>query len=391
MNYRSKLRVIMMESILTYSGMLICIPVMTVFWNSIGMDQGLIGVSQMICAATLFLFDVPMGYVADRFSRKALNVIGDVGIALTFVFYTFAQSFWMAVVGEILCGLFLAMSGGVDRALLKIYADKIDPDGELFKKKTAQLAVWQVVCMCVAILIGMWIAQYSVRLTLLLSAVPFLVAAVLAMTIKDIGERIEARHTNQFKDMFENFKYLLQNNEVKWLVCAYAIGMEVTHPIIWALTPLFLAGGIPVGLVGFGWILWYGLAPLGALLAKKTLHWKASSQMLVPFAIVLLASLPVILHQNLTSTLFLTLSGISFGIANIYIMPKIQAKVEEKYQTTIVSIAATAARLIYMPIVLITNYLGNIAPQYILLSTLVIFAPLTLLSWVKLRGFERQV
>jgi len=65
------------------------------------------------------------------------------------------------------------------------------------------------------------------------------------------------------------------------------------------------------------------------------------------------------------------------------------AKTEEKYQATIVSIASSS-RLIYIPIVLITNYFGNTNPQYILLATMLIFSPLTLLAWIKLRGFKSE-
>jgi len=145
--------------------------------------------------------------------------------------------------------------------------------------------------------------------------------------------------------------------------------------------------GVPVWLVGIGWLLWYGLAPFGAMFANKTMHLKTSTQIFVPLTIVTLASLPVMIAPNLTTIWFFPLSGIAFGIVNIYIMPKIQQKTEEKYQTIIVSIASSATRLIYIPIVLITNYFGNTAPQYILLATVLIFAPLTLLAWAKLRGF----
>ena len=388
-NYRRTLNIILAESILTYSGIFLCIPIMTVFWNGIGMNQFMIGVSQMVCAATLFLFDIPMGYFADRFSRKALNVIGDIGITAAFVFYALARNFWMIVAAEILCGLFMAMSGGVDRAFLKIYSDKIDDSGELFKKKTAQLAVWQIVSMCLAIVIGMFISKYDIRLTIFAVALPYLAATILALRIKDIGEKIEAKHKNHFRDMIVNFSYVMKNNEIKWLVYSYAIGFEVTHPIIWALTPLLVLVGVPVWLAGIGWLLWYGLAPLGTLLAKKTMHWKTSTQIFVPLMIVTLASLPVIILPNLTTIWLFPLSGIAFGIVNIYIMPKIQQKTQEKHQTTVVSIASSSARLIYIPIVLITNYFGNTAPQYILLATVLIFAPLTLLAHVKLREFER--
>lgn len=389
-NYRRTLNIIFAESILTYSGIFLCIPIMTVFWNRIGMNQFMIGVSQMMCAVTLFLFDVPMGYFADRFSRKALNVIGDIGIMGAFIFYAFAENFWMVVVGEILCGLFLAMSGGVDRAFLKIYSDKIDSSGELFKRKMAHLTVWQIISMCLAILIGMFISKYDIRLTLLAVAVPFLAAAILALLIKDIGEKIVAMHTNHLKDMIITFKYVVKNTEMKWLIYSYAIGFEVTHPIIWALTPLLVKVGVPVWLVGIGWLLWYGLAPLGALFAKKTMHLNTSTQIFIPFAIVTLASLPVIMLPNLITIWLFPLSGMAFGLVNIYIMPKIQQKTEEKYQATIVSIASSSSRLIYIPIVLITNYFGNTNPQYILLATLLIFAPLTLLAWIKLRGFKSE-
>ena len=80
------------------------------------------------------------------------------------------------------------MSSGVDRAFLKIYSDKID-NSEFFKKKTAELAVWQIISMCLAIVIGMFIAKYDIRLTIFAVAIPFLAAAILALTIKDVGEK----------------------------------------------------------------------------------------------------------------------------------------------------------------------------------------------------------
>jgi hypothetical protein len=176
---------------------------------------------------------------------------------------------------------------------------------------------------------------------------------------------------------------------MKWLIYSYAIGFEVTHPIIWALTPLLVMVGVPVWLVGIGWLLWYGLAPFGAMFAKKTMHWNTSTQILIPYAIVTLASLPVIILPNLATMWFFPLSGMAYGIVNIYIMPKIQRKTEEKYQTTVVSIASSAARAIYIPVVLVTNFFGNISPQYILLAAVLIFTPLTLIARVKLRGFEK--
>jgi hypothetical protein len=51
--------------------------------------------------------------------------------------------------------------------------------------------------MCLAIVIGMVITKYSIRLVIFSVSIPFFVAAVLALTVKDIGEKIAAKHANQ--------------------------------------------------------------------------------------------------------------------------------------------------------------------------------------------------
>ena len=94
-NYSKNLRKIIYETILTSIGESFCISTITIFWNSIGMDQEAIGFVQMAFTIVICLLDIPMGYLADRFNRKVLNIVGDIGVALTFIFYAFAQNMYI--------------------------------------------------------------------------------------------------------------------------------------------------------------------------------------------------------------------------------------------------------------------------------------------------------
>lgn len=64
----------------------------------IGMDQAAIGFVQMIFTIAVCCLDIPMGYIADRFSRKIPNVIGDIGVAFMFVLYTLAQDIYIVLI-----------------------------------------------------------------------------------------------------------------------------------------------------------------------------------------------------------------------------------------------------------------------------------------------------
>ncbi len=90
--YKHNLERIVFETILTSIGAGFSVATITIFWNSIGMNQTAIGFVQMAFTIVICCLDIPMGYIADRFNRKALNVIGDFGVAIVFILYAFAQN-----------------------------------------------------------------------------------------------------------------------------------------------------------------------------------------------------------------------------------------------------------------------------------------------------------
>ena len=391
MNHKNKLKIVFAESILSAAGVGICIPIMVVFFNSIGMNQALIGISQMMFTIAILFADIPMGYIADRYSRKKLNIIGDFGVALAFGIYAFAPGFWVVVLCEVLVGAFFGMTNGVDDSFVKFYSDKIDESGKLFKKNVARLKACHFIALPIAILIGMFVSKFDLRLCIAAVAVPYLIGGILAFFIDDIGDKIQSRDKNHIKDMIKSVSSVLKPKKVKWLVAAYAASREITHPVIWVFTPLLLLVGVPVYLVGIGWIFNYIFSIFGTFLAGKMAEAKPSVKLAMPILIAALGMLPIIINVNIVTVWMFALVGFAQGFSAVAISPIIQREIEDKYQTTAISIATTSARLFYIPVVAITNWAGDIKPEYTLLATLIIFLPLALVIYEELRSFEKVV
>ena len=124
--YKSNLNYIIIETVLTSIGAGFSVATITLFWNSIGMNQAQIGFVQMAFTIVLCLLDIPMGYIADRFNRKILNIIGDIGTAIVFLIYSFSNNIYMALLSECLLGTCMAMTNGVDQSFIKYNCNLID-------------------------------------------------------------------------------------------------------------------------------------------------------------------------------------------------------------------------------------------------------------------------
>lgn len=244
--YHKNLKFIVLETILTSIGAGFSVATITVFWNSIGMNQIDIGFVQMAFTIAICLLDIPMGYIADRFNRKALNIIGDIGVALVFALYAFSKNMYIALLSECLLGLFMAMTNGVDQSFIKTNCDKIDETGELFKKVNIKIHTVRYIAMLIVTIVGGFIAKYSIRFSIGISFIPYFVGGIIAFKIYDYSDKLEAKHCNPLKDMVHSIKEVLEEKDTRIYLFSYILEKEITHSQIWVFTPLLIMVGVPI-------------------------------------------------------------------------------------------------------------------------------------------------
>lgn len=387
--YERNLKLIIWETILTSIGAGFSISTITVFWNSIGMNQTAIGFVQMIFTIVILFLDIPMGYIADRFNRKVLNIIGDIGVAVTFLYYGFAQNMYMAIIAESLLGIFLAMTNGVDQCFVKFNANKIDSTGELLKKINTKMHTLKYITMLFVILIGGFIAKYNLRLTVSLSFIPYMIGGIIAFFIKDYNGKAKVIHKNPIKDLVGNVKKIIKTPKVKTYLLSYIVGREITHSQIWVLTPLLIMVGVPIEIVSLGWIFNNIMQIIGGKIAEKMIHLKISNKFAIPVLIEIIWIIILIVNTNIVTVWLFTLNGLVQGLISGNVVTLLQESTEDELQTSVMSIASTGARLLYIPLVYFTNYLGNIRLQLALVGVAVVFIPLGLIVYKQLRKLEK--
>ncbi|PKL31550.1 hypothetical protein CVV43_01620 [Candidatus Saccharibacteria bacterium HGW-Saccharibacteria-1] len=388
-NIKASLVCLRLEMILTST--LMAMPIMTPFYNSIGLDQGMIGLSQAVFTVILMLINIPTGWLADRFSRKTFNAIGDLGCVVALIFYSQATSFYDVIIGELIFGIAIALSQGADDGLIRAYTQKLDSSGKMLHDQSASIATWKFIAQIIALIIGGAIGAINFRLAILISALPYLAGFILSLLIKEEGERHVCTHKNPIKDILHVAKSTVGTNPVlRWRIISYAIGTEITHSIIWALTPLLILAGVPMEIVAIGWIINSASATIGAKVGGRIVHSLNSWQKLaVSTSLTLIALIIMSFNLSIITIWLYSLIGASQGFASATLKPLVQEAAPGKNQSIIISIMKSLSQLIYIPTVWIISLAGNVDIRLTMVATIAIFAPLTLITIIKLHNLEK--
>lgn len=384
---RRSLRLLKLEAIIT--SVVFAMPVLNIFYaKDIGLSLAEVGLTQAAFTVAVFMFNVPTGWLADRFSRKACNFFGDLVAAGGFLFYAFAQSFTDIVIAEIVVGIGLAFTGGADVALLKAYATKL---GENYQQLTAQLASWRPLAEMSAVSLGGVIGAHSPRLAIALSAVTYGVGALLSLFIIEAGEHRKTT-VHPIRDMARITRYALHGHkQLAWRIVAYALGREATHPIVWILTPLLLLAGIPPAAVGIGWAINLALVWVGARLARRYGGALSDTRMLaIGLAVFAVSSAILMVNVSIVTIVFYAGFGFVRGWYGALLLPAVQHHTPADIQSTVASVASSVAQLIYIPLVWGIGALGDISPQASIAGVFFLFVPLLAITTRKIATFEAR-
>ena len=368
------LRLVMLESALTAA--LLSMSIMTPFFYSIGLTQLEISGTQIIFTIIMMILNVPLGWVADRFSRKWANVIGDFGAALTFMAYAFASDFWTVVACESSLGCFMALSQGVDQGLLKHFCNQVNPGEDFFRRKTAKLHCLHYVSMLFLVWLGGPIGAISFRLAIFSSGIPYLVAGIASLFVKDDSKKL-ASNGNPFSDMLRIAGASFQNRPLRARVIAYAVGREMTHSVIWVFTPLLILVGVPISVVSLAWALNAGACLIGAELAKRfSVRLKDWQIFALPLFLMTLSMGAMSWNLNSTTIGFYFLMGVVQGWTGSTLLPLVQRYVAPEEQTTVISLTHVLSRLVYIPVSLAIGWVADINLEATPLVNLAIFVVL---------------
>lgn len=356
---------------------LLSMSIMTPFYLSIGMSQSEIALSQAIFTIVISFLNLPAGWIADRFSRKWANVIGDFGGAVSFLCYSQVHSFAGIVACECALGFFHALSQGVDTSLLKHFSHQIDPHESYFRRQAARLSFWQHCCTLMLVLIGGPIGVISFRLAIALASISQFIGGLASLLIVDDSANLIPAYRNPFLDMSRIICGCWQKRRLRLRIFAYAVGREMTHGIIWVYTPLLLFAGVPLVAVSCAWALNSLFCIAGSYLAMRYAS-KLHPWQIFAFPLILMfISMGVLsVTINLFTIWLYFLMGIVQGWTGATLMTLVQNETSPSEQTSIVSLAKVVSQILYIPAGYLVGLAADIKLNLAPLITLIIFAAL---------------
>lgn len=387
-NTQRDLSMLKIEMVITKT--CISIPIMVPFFNSIGMNQWMIGVSQSLFTIALLLVNIPTGWIADKFSRRLSNAIGDLITGFLFICYAQVNNFGQVILIETLLGISLSLSQGADSGLLRAYCKKLDTSGVTFRRQSSRIAFWAPVAQIIACIIGSYIGNFNIRYAIIVTSIPYFIGFLIGIFIIEEGEKLESKHDNPIKDIVHFTKLTLKNSQrLKWRMYAYAVGTKITHVMIWAFTPLMLSAKVPLLIVGIGWAINAAMAAVGARIAGKYSNnmpvWK---KFLIPTSLVIIALSFMSIDLSIFTIWLYSLMGLAQGWISATLMPSVQEISPDDMQAIVISVTSTMSQIIYACLLPIVSLVGNIDIRLTMVATIVIFLPMVITTACKLRKFE---
>jgi MFS family permease len=231
-----------------------------------------------VLEGTYLLFELPTGVVADTVGRSVSVVIGVIGVGIAFMVLGFATTYAMALVSQVLYGVFATFTSGADVAWL---TDEIGE--EAARPLYLRAEQWSTVGALVAIAVSVALASIELRLPVILSGVGFvLLGLFLAVTMREEGftrrarpegERIHRTLTGTLKDGVRE----VRGHPVLWLILVTAAIHGASTEGFDRLADFHLLKDIGLPAIGgLNRVVWFGildgvgmLLGLGALAVVK--------------------------------------------------------------------------------------------------------------------------
>jgi len=229
------------------------LPFIIYYFQQKGFSLGQIAVLQSITAITVFIFEIPSGYIADRIGRKNSILISMAfQLAGVIILYS-ASSYPLLAVAYLLNGLSWAFVSGADSALLYDTLLFLRKEKE-YKKIEGKAKFFGEIAIVASAVIGSLIVVFGIRQTILYTMIGYALALFLAMSLKEPPREESGKRELQrlgAADLLSIIRKSLRNKKLLGLFSYSFIVLGVSSLIFITYQPYFKATGLPLRYYGY--------------------------------------------------------------------------------------------------------------------------------------------
>lgn len=306
-----------------------------------GINQAQIQILQSWFMFWIFVLEVPTGAVADYLGRKHSLALGGLMVVLAVLLYGSIPSFVFFLLAEFLFAVSVALTSGADEALLY---DALKEQGreEESKKIFGKANSMHKVGILIAAPIGSFIARkFGLNYPMLLSAIPFLLAALVAWSIKEPGGRSKrSESTRYLKIASAGFMFFYKNAQLRKLALDAIIVASSAYFVIWLYQPLLYKIGVDIFYFGFFHAFLVIVQIIVSLLFARFEKIFGSSKGFLRFSALITAAVFILaaILPNMLTTIFLIVFAGGFGLSRLtYMSAFINKQIPSEQRATVLS------------------------------------------------------
>ncbi|MCB1664766.1 MAG: MFS transporter [Pseudomonadales bacterium] len=267
-------------------------PVLVPFFESLGLSLSEIFYLQAIYASVIVLLEAPSGYLADRFGRRAVLLIGSIANGAGYAWLVFADGFMGLIIFEMILGVAISMMSGADLALLYDSERALrENEGEDNGNSIAHMSSTKAFANGAGALLGGAMAMWSFDAIVLAQAavswICLLLALVLVEPADSDGESVSTR-----LNVGDIYRHVMKGDPVlRQVFFAIPVYNLFTFLVIWLVQPYWESRGLSLFVFG---MLWFAQS----LVVAVASHFGQSleRQRGAVFALTLIGLLPVVGH-----------------------------------------------------------------------------------------------
>ena len=245
---------------------MLTIPVIVLIYTNKGVSVGDFFLIQGLFRLSAFLFEIPSGYLSDRFSRKRVMRVGALFSMLGFVIIAIAYGFWALVLGEAMLGISSALFSGTLEAYTYDLM-KRNKSQKQFLKEFGNISTFaSTACFISAILGGILFGYIGTNGVLWFESLFAFIAFIALMFIPELSEiKRVVKNKSAIADAVSVTVATLKNPRLRNLILFPSLFSAFTIVLFWTLQPIMEFTQIPVGLFGF----YLGINQLSAIFFAK--------------------------------------------------------------------------------------------------------------------------
>jgi MFS family permease len=184
----------------------------TLMFSESGMSPATITACYIISSIAKVLFEIPIGILADKFSRRSVMLFG-VGLNFLALGVVLHKSVITLAFSNALWGVVLAIYTSILPAFVYDELASIKREGE-FSKIFGRMNATQNVGLAVSCLIAFWAVDYGYNTLIILSLGSILTASAVLLSIKETPRLKRVDGKNYFEIFREGISYAKKNTEI---------------------------------------------------------------------------------------------------------------------------------------------------------------------------------